>query len=139
MEKKEFYRHYLPHYQQLGQAYFVTWCLKDAVPAKALHTYTLQLEMLKNQISALGGANESGEFYSPQDNLDAVGNRATRSRNLGEENHPTEFEILKRKYYILRKKYLKAFDDILDAERKPSVNLSKPCNTEILIGSLKFW
>jgi len=31
MEKKEFHRHYLPHFQQPGQAYFVTWSLKDAV------------------------------------------------------------------------------------------------------------
>jgi len=36
MEKKEFYRHALPHFQQPGQAYFVTWSLKDALPAKAL-------------------------------------------------------------------------------------------------------
>ena len=78
MEKKEFYRHYLPHFQQPGQAYFVTWCLKDAVPPKALHTYTLKLEMLKSQILALGGTNGSGELHSPPDNLSAVKNRATR-------------------------------------------------------------
>src|SRR5659263_575603 len=30
MEKKEFHRHYLPHFQQPGQAYFVTWSLKVA-------------------------------------------------------------------------------------------------------------
>ena len=35
MEKKEYYRRELPHFQQPGQSYFVTWNLKDAVPAKA--------------------------------------------------------------------------------------------------------
>jgi len=148
MEKKEFYRHYLPHFQQPGQAYFVTWCLKDAVPAKALQSYTLKLEMLKSQISALGGApgsgdragrtdqtHGSGEFYSPQDNLSAVENRGTRSR----ETYQQEFTRLKSDYYILRKKYLKAYDDLLDAERNPTVSLSKPLNTEILIESLTFW
>jgi len=32
MQKKEHYRHALPHYQQPGQAYFITWCLKSAMP-----------------------------------------------------------------------------------------------------------
>jgi len=36
MEKKEFYRKHLPHFQQAGQVYFVTWCLKDAIPPKQL-------------------------------------------------------------------------------------------------------
>ena len=143
MEKKEFYRHYLPHFQQPGQAYFVTWCLKDAVPPKALHTYTLKLEMLKSQILALGGENGSGdgsgELHSPQDNPSAVTNRGTRTQNPGEENHPSELANLKRENYLVRKKYLKAFDDLLGAERNPIINLSKPANTEILIESLKFW
>jgi len=56
MEKKEFHRHYLPHFQQPGQAYFVTWSLKDAVPPKALQTYTQKLELIKSQILSLGPA-----------------------------------------------------------------------------------
>ena len=139
MEKKEFYHHYLPHFQQPGQAYFVTWCLKDAVPPKALRTYRLKLEMLKSQILALGVANGSGEFYSPQDYLSAVANRVTRARNPGEENHQFELEILKREYYLVRKKYLKAFDDLLDTQRNPIINLSKPAYTAILIEALNFW
>ena len=50
MEKKEFHRRHLPHFQQPGQAYFVTWSLKDAVPAKALQSYTLQLKDISLQI-----------------------------------------------------------------------------------------
>lgn len=159
MEKKEFYRHYLPHFQQPGQAYFVTWCLKNAVPPKALHTYTLKLEMLKSQILALGGTigsgelhspkvistrlktaePGSGELHSPQDNPSAVANRGTRTRDPVRDDYQIELEILKKEYYLVRKKYLKAFDHLLDSERNPIINLSKPANTEILIESLKFW
>ena len=46
MERKESYRQNLPHFQQPGQAYFVTWSLNDAVPPKALVRYTNQLKSL---------------------------------------------------------------------------------------------
>ena len=45
MEKKESYRRHLPHFQQPGQSYFVTWCIYNAVPAKALNNYALQLKI----------------------------------------------------------------------------------------------
>ena len=111
MEKKEFYCHYLPHFQQPGQAYFVTWSLKDAVPAKALVSYTQKLEMLKAQIEL---------------------QKACKSEIAVIEN-------LQHEYYFVRRKYFKAYDDLLDAERNPVINLSKPENTEIIMGSLKFW
>ena len=111
MEKKEFYRHYLPHYQQPGQAYFITWSLKDAVPAKALHSYTLQLEMLKSHITM---------------------HKLEKSENF-------IIESLEDEYNAVRRKYIKAYNDLLDAERNPIINLSKPEYTEIIIGSLKFW
>lgn len=47
MEKKEFYKHRLPHFQQPGQAYFITWILNDAIPPHALNRYTEKLERLK--------------------------------------------------------------------------------------------
>ena len=111
MEKKEFYRHYLPHYQQPGQAYFITWSLKDAVPAKALHSYTLKLEMLKSHITM---------------------HKLEKSENF-------IIESLEDEYHAIRRKYIKAYNDLLDAERNPIINLSKPEYTEIIIGSLKFW
>ncbi|WP_346862858.1 hypothetical protein [uncultured Draconibacterium sp.] len=55
MPHKEHYRVNLPHYQQSGQAYFITWCLKDAVPAHALKRYTDELKNLKLQINGCGG------------------------------------------------------------------------------------
>ena len=111
MEKKEFYRHYLPHYQQSGQAYFITWCLKDAVSPKALHSYTQKLEMLNSQI----------EFHKK------------------EKSGKSMIENLEQEYSTVRSKYIKAYDELLDSEQKPVNNLTKPENTEILIGSLKFW
>ena len=111
MEKKESYRHYLPHFQQPGQAYFVTWCLKDAVPAKALLSYTQKLEMLKNQINIQkDGKSEKSVIVN-----------------------------LEQEYRAVRRKYIKAYNDLLDAERNPVINLSKPENNAIIVGSLKFW
>jgi REP element-mobilizing transposase RayT len=48
-------------------------------------------------------------------------------------------EKLRLEYYTLRKKYIKAYDDLLDAERNPKINLSKTGNLKILINTLKFW
>ena len=53
MEKKESYRLNLPHFQQPGQTYFVTWDQQSAVPPKAFARYTQELEMLKSQITFL--------------------------------------------------------------------------------------
>jgi len=50
MEKNEFHRANLPHFQQPGQAYFVTWNLQDAIPAKVLKDYTEKLMQMRNRI-----------------------------------------------------------------------------------------
>jgi len=134
MEKKEAYRNRLPHFQQPGQAYFVTFCLKDSVPAKALAQYSQQLNQLRNEISRLKistpgtgyGTGGTGDLPSP--NHYAIENRASHNR-----------ASLLKEYYILRKKYIKAYDDLLDAQKSPSINLSKLANREILIQTLQFW
>ena len=111
MEKKEFYRHALPHFQQPGQDYFVTWCLKDAVPAKALADYTDKLQHLHTQIQ--------------QYKVKNVDNLILNS--------------LKLEFNLTRKKYLKAFDDLLDLQDKCSAKLSKDSNRTILMNTLIFW
>jgi len=155
MEKKEFHRHYLPHFQQPGQAYFVTWCLKDAVPPKALHSYTQKLELLKSQIECFSSVKMEDQA-SPAGSANLLtqilGSDSQKTVNLKLEstlykNRESEFarpvspeiENLKKEYYSVRRKYLKAYDDLLDAERNPIVNLSKPENTKALIQTLKFW
>ncbi|WP_346862859.1 hypothetical protein [uncultured Draconibacterium sp.] len=46
---------------------------------------------------------------------------------------------LKRQYYSLRKKYIKAFNDFLDVQQNPKIDLSKPASTKIIANALKFW
>lgn len=126
--KKEFYRHLLPHFQKPGQAYFVTWCLKDAVPKKALARYSIQLEILRSQ---LRGHESGAAIFNRRNIKNAIENRATRDES--------EIENIRKTYYSLRRRYIKAYDDLLDAARNPVVDLSKPANTKILVGTLKFW
>ena len=132
MEKKESYRHILPHFQQPGQAYFVTWNLKDAIPPKALIRYTQKLEILKSRIR--GSANSDSPIE---------GAAISESQFISGESEfaePTpENEKLRQEYYSVRKKYIKAYDDLLDADRNPAIDLSKSKNTEIIIQSLRFW
>ena len=170
MEKKEYYKHNLPHFQQPGQAYFITWNIKDAVPKKALIRYTRKLEILKSQIHGCGGfrtaenkdAANSGcsgfrtadfnkcgsESASPGERRGTESappgeRRGTESASPGErrgsESAPPELEKLKKEYYSLRKKYIKAYDDLLDAEKNPHINLSKPEHTNAIFETLKFW
>ena len=111
MEKKEFHRRHLPHFQQPGQAYFVTWSLKDAVPAKALQSYTLQLKDISLQIE----------------------NAKTNKRDK------ELIRKLKIDFSIVRKKHMKAYDDLLALQTKFIVDLSKAENIEIVLNSLCYW
>lgn len=111
MEKKESYRQHLPHFQQTGQAYFVTWCLKDAVPPKALENYTLQLKQLRSEID-IAKANNSNE------------------KTISE---------LRIEFSRVRRKYMKAFDDLLHLQTKFIVDLSKEQNTQAVLSALCFW
>lgn len=90
--KKEFYRHALPHFQQPGQAYFITWSLKDAVLKKALKRYSDKLNELRLQIksfSAIGAAASTGAAVSkPLINK--------RTEMCGSESAPPEIEQLKK-------------------------------------------
>jgi len=111
MEKKEFHRRHLPHYQQSGQAYFVTWCTKDSVPPKALKSYSMQLNEIKNQI-------ENAKTNKADDKI---------------------INDLKFEYYKIRKKYMKAYDDLLHLQTEFIVNLSTEHNTQAIIKALCYW
>ncbi len=129
--KKEFYRHLLPHFQQSGQAYFVTWSLKDAVLKKALKRYCDELEMLRLQIKSYGVASATGAAVSKPLILEMSG-----SESAPPAGAPPE---LKKQYYSLRKKYIKAYDELLDSERNPKIDLSKPENLHPVKETLLFW
>ena len=111
MEKKEFHRRHLPHFQQPGQSYFVTWCTADAVPPKAVKNYTQQLKLLSTKIEILKTKNT--------DDKSIIDSKIEFSR--------------------IRKNYLKALEDLLQLEKKSIINLADPKNTSSIINTLLFW
>ncbi len=111
MKKKEYYKHRLPHFQQPGQAYFVTWSLSDAIPRKALMRYSKKLEQLKNQII----------FQEKQHSTRQIINK------------------LKSEYSSTKGKYLKAYNNLLHTKKMTSIDLMSPRIIEILKESFHFW
>lgn len=127
MEKKEYYKHNLPHFQQPGQAYFVTWILKDAIPPHALKRYTEKMESLKAEIEQVG--NKGAEVFNLR--RTAVTNRDTLIT--------PELETLLKEYYTLRKKYIKAYDDLLAVQECRLVNLTKLELMQVITEAIFFW
>ena len=111
MKRKEYHRRHLPHFQQSEQAYFVTWSLKDAVPPKALESYSYQIQQLKMDIEIEKG----------------------KSIDLEQLNN------LKQQLVVVRRNFLKAFDDILHLQTKHTIDLTKPANNKVVIDALCFW
>lgn len=154
MTKKESYRHMLPHFQQPGQAYFVTWNLKDAVPPKALIRYSSKLEVLKSQLKGSADsdsllrkdANRNShhpDVANSDSSIGCSGFRSAEKKTAGQNpQHPNiipELELIQKKYYAIRKKYIKAYNDLLDAGKSARVDLSKPENTQAIKETLKFF
>ncbi len=110
MKKKEHYKHILPHYQQPGQTYFVTWCLKDAVPSKAIARYKTDNEEKKNQIDTAKTLKKS----------------------------QVVIDSLKKEYLQLLQQYIKAYKELLDISQ-PSIDLVAPEILNIIKESLHFW
>lgn len=61
MNKKEFHRANLPHYQQPGQTYFITWNLQNVIPAKALKEYGEKLSLIKVSVDFAEKTKQSPE------------------------------------------------------------------------------
>ena len=98
-----------------------------------MERYTQELEILKSR--RRGAANSD----SPNE-----GAAISESQFIFGESEfaapvSPEIERLKQEYYLIRKKYIKAYDDLLDAAKNPAIDLSKSENTEIIIQSLRFW
>ena len=111
MPKKEYYKHILPHFQQPGQAYFVTWNLKDAIPPKAFFRYTRKLRELRNQIQF------QTKQSAPADAINA----------------------LKNDYQSVLKKYIQAYNQLLDQSNAPVLDLTNSENLTVVKESLHFW
>lgn len=130
MPHKEYYRLNLPHYQQPGQAYFITWCLKDAVPKHALKRYSEELKILKSQIET----SDAGKADSDPILIKTANRNWQHPDADWNRRHP-----LLKQYHATRRKYIKAFSDLLDADKNPKINLAKPENLKEAIQALKFW
>lgn len=150
MQKKESYKHILPHFQQPGQAYFVTWCLLEAVPAKVVHKYSKKLELLKHQIDSFQQENPEtsgdGSFLTSRkiqlENKNSRHSKLPASKISKMENVDSKSNTLKdlrKEYYVLRRKYFEAFDKFLDVEAHPKVNLTNPSNLKVMLEALNFW
>lgn len=122
MQRKEYYKHSLPHFQQPGQAYFVTWSLIDAVLKHKLKYISDQLDIVSSQIK-LGLANTNSRFI----------NRGSETAS------PKKASELVKRYRHLQHRYVKAFNQLLDAQRRPGIDLSKTENTRIISNALHFW
>lgn len=109
--RNEHYRRALPHFQQSGQAYFMTVMLADAIPPKALENYSKQLSIISDYLKYL----------------------KTNPENI------EEYQKLKKEHYLLIQKYRKAYDDLLDNQHNNSVNLTKSELTSLLSDSLLYW
>ena len=147
--KKEAYRRNLPHFQQPGQAYFVTWILKDAVPKKALVSYSKQLEDLKLKIGS--GVTDSQLQQNLTNHFAADRNpphpdKATERNALPPDEiigwnspHSEHIVQLKQKYWEVRKKYIYAYNQLLDQAQTESIDLSLASLTDIMKETLLFW
>lgn len=109
--KKEHYRGNLPHFQQPGQSYFVTWVLFDAIPKGALFNLSLKLREINDRIDKLIKHNISDP----------------------------EIAKLRGIYKETRRKYFLKTEEILHTKKDNSVDLSKAENIEIIREALTFW
>ena len=111
MEKKEAYKNILPHFQLPGQAYFVTFCLWNAVPQHALISYSNQLRQIRLQL-------DDGKRHHRNDQI---------QNELRKDN------------YLLRQQYIKAYDDLLAQRFDRSIDLDQTDHLAIIREALSFW
>jgi putative transposase len=111
MLKKEYYRGNLPHFQQPGQWYFITFVLYNAVPKLALKNYS---EKLRTALF--------------------------KYRNMLNNNiDPIEILKYKREYFNLRKSYFFQLEKLLDKPINSQITLNNEKNRKIIEDALEFW
>ena len=108
---KEFYRSNLPHFQQPGQIYFVTWNLKDAIPSKVISDYSDLISETRINIEK------------------AI---------LINEPH-TSIEKLKYEYHFYRKRMINAYEEILHRNENSSIDISTAGILEIIENAVSYW
>lgn len=117
--RKEHYRRKLPHYQQPGQSYFITFILQGVMPKGALKKYLEALVQTKNRLYKL-------ELLNPEEKAKQV----TLSN---------EIQLAKKEYHIAQRKYKFAYDKTLHKSNAQSFSLLSMNNFEIIKEALNFW
>jgi putative transposase len=112
---KEHYRRKLPHFQQPGQWYSVTFTLAGAIPKGTMERYSSQLYIARTQLKEL------------------------RSRESEFPNSDKELTQAQNDYRIALLKYRLAYDRILNKSAVPGLILAKEENRKIIENTLLFW
>jgi REP element-mobilizing transposase RayT len=99
----------------------------------------LQRLAIGNDVPVINRRSESATPVGAADSDPLIHNTNQNWHHPGSADSDPLIHNLRKEYYALRKRYIKAYDDLLDAERNPKTDLSKPENLEILIDALKFW
>jgi putative transposase len=117
---KEHYRRKLPHFQQPGQWYSVTFTLAGAMPKGALDRYSTQVQIARTRLAELSGSGLSQvrDF----------------SCDLGKLQSQA-----KKDYRIALFRYRLAYDRILNESALPGLILAKEENRKIIEETLLFW
>lgn len=137
MQKKEYYKHSLPHFQQPGQTYFVTWSLKDAIPKHKLEYFEKKLEILKLRLRP--GLADSGLLGLANSDSPLVESRIGIRESHKDKSRYGNWETLEKQYFLLRKKYIQTYNDLLDIQKNPVIDLSKTAHIRIITDALTFW
>lgn len=111
MEKQDAYSYLLPHFQQPGQAYFVTFCLWNAVAHNALVKYTDKLRELRWKI-------DNRKKHQQYDRL---------------------LKELENDYSRTRRHYFNAFDRLMAQNKDRSIDLNRGDLSFLIRGELTFW
>ena len=111
MKKKEEYRRTLPHFQQPGQMYFVTSNLKNAIPTKALERYNIKLQTLRNEMLLI---------------------KSDKSKSV----RLNELENL---YYQERRRYMHAYDELLNQDNHTEIDLCNRVNLSIMCDAFRYF
>ncbi|MBN2636754.1 MAG: hypothetical protein JXR61_10825 [Prolixibacteraceae bacterium] len=137
--KKEHYRRKLPHFQQPGQWYSVTFTLKGAMPKGAMEKYASALETARTRYLLL--AQESGfpresDFPKSDTKKSEFPNSDISNLRLGKSQ--SRMADAKKKYQTALRKYRLAYDKILNKSTLPGINLVKDETRKIIEEALLF-
>ncbi|MDP3912691.1 MAG: transposase [Bacteroidota bacterium] len=146
--RKEYYHRKLPHFQQPGQWYSITFTLVGAMPKGAMDKYSLDLEIAKNRVQELGLYQVSG-FEAACFQIPEIGNKGLSSsresdfpksdKNFDFGKSKSQLAQAQKDYQIALRKYRFAYDKNLHNSTEPTILLIKENNRILIENALLFW